>query len=89
MGDFNDEPENRSVSETFRTQEPSPIFYNLMDPLDQAGKGSYNYRGNWNMLDQILVSPSLKDNKGLEARDALIYDPEWLCFKHPRFGPHA
>ncbi len=86
MGDFNDEPDNRSITQILKTRDNPPSFYNLMDPLDQAGLGSYNYRGNWNMLDQILVSPALKNGKSLSAGKAQIFDPEWLFFKHPKFG---
>ena len=86
MGDFNDEPDNRSITEILNTRSSSPSFYNLMDSLDRAQKGSYNYRGNWNMLDQFLVSPNLMQEKGLSASGGNIFDPEWLCFKHPRFG---
>jgi endonuclease/exonuclease/phosphatase family metal-dependent hydrolase len=90
MGDFNDEPNNKAVIETLEAgnnknlKNPSDL-YNLMYDLDLAGKGTYNYRGNWNMLDNLIVSNSLlKDTKGLHTSfDAgKIYQAEWICYKN-------
>ena len=62
MGDFNDYPSSRSVSEVLGAKRvpdagisPSGL-YNLM-----AGKkgGTYRYRGEWGMLDQFIVSGTL------------------------------
>lgn len=62
MGDFNDSPFSRSVSEVLgaevRTDKhPSPWkLYNLM-----AGKeeGTYRYKGEWEMFDQFLVNGNM------------------------------
>jgi hypothetical protein len=67
MGDFNDEPFNRSIvkyalSEKIRaktTRARSPKFLNLMWPLLGDGIGTYYYDNNPNMLDQFLVSKGL------------------------------
>ncbi|PKN48131.1 MAG: endonuclease/exonuclease/phosphatase [Deltaproteobacteria bacterium HGW-Deltaproteobacteria-17] len=64
MGDFNDEPFNRSLNEyALGTSDPAQVLagknhylLNLMWPLCGAGQGSLLYNGRWNMLDQILVS---------------------------------
>ena len=64
LGDFNDEPFNRSVNEYARStasrdqvlRSRSHHLLNLMAPLAGAGLGSLLYDGRWNMLDQILVS---------------------------------
>lgn len=62
MGDFNDYPSSRSVSEVLGAKKVSDAdvsfsgLYNLM-----AGKagGTYRYRGEWGMLDQFIVSGTL------------------------------
>ena len=74
MGDFNDEPFNRSLVEyalsshqkekVLRAQ--SPRLYNLMWPLLGERRGTHFYNGFANMLDQFLAS------KGLIDRDAPI-----------------
>ena len=55
MGDFNDEPTNKSIAETLNAQPVSStpnndVLYNCHAQLKADGQGSYNYRGNWNML---------------------------------------
>lgn len=67
MGDFNDEPFNRSImkyalGEKIRakvTRARSPKFLNLMWPLLGSGLGTHYYNNNPNILDQFLVSKGL------------------------------
>jgi len=65
MGDFNDEPFNRSMQEYLRgTRDPGRVRYsksghmlNLMWPLlNGHDPGTYLYNSDWGMLDQFLVS---------------------------------
>jgi exonuclease III len=90
MGDFNDEPNNVSVTNSLKatnnkSSENQKELYNLMYDLFDAGHGSYNYRGDWNMLDHLIVSQSLINSKnGISTTfDAgRIYNKEWICFKN-------
>ena len=85
MGDFNDEPANASIDQTLgalastENVSNSQVF-NAMKPLDEKGRGSYCFRGNWNMLDQIMVNGQLLNGKGWEykAKSATIHDWKWL-----------
>ena len=52
MGDFNDYPSNESLAEVLVQDD----LTNLMSSSNVNGRGSYNYRGNWNWLDQIIIS---------------------------------
>lgn len=71
MGDMNDEPDNMSLSDVLMAlpnniKHENKQLVNLMydDMID--GKGSYNYRGDWNMIDNIVVSGALiNKTKGL------------------------
>jgi len=64
MGDFNDEPFNRSVTEyALSTNDPKnlkrarkPKLYNLMWPLLSKGLATHYYGSEKTMLDQIMVS---------------------------------
>jgi endonuclease/exonuclease/phosphatase family metal-dependent hydrolase len=64
MGDFNDEPFDRSLTDyarSFRSKAKvrnarSPTFYNLMWPPTGARTGSYYFNNRPNMLDQFMVS---------------------------------
>lgn len=72
LGDFNDEPNNESISTVVNaagyscdstiTSDPYS-YYNLAYPLFKDGFGTYLYRGDWNMLDQVIVSNAvIEDN---------------------------
>jgi endonuclease/exonuclease/phosphatase family metal-dependent hydrolase len=71
MGDFNDEPENRSIKTVLgssfdRNQvrgESGRFLFNCWNDV-QSG-GSYAYKRHWERIDQMLVSASLFDRKGL------------------------
>jgi len=65
MGDYNDEPFNRSMQEyLLGTRDPGRVRYsrtghmlNLMWPLMKGNDpGTYLYGSDWNMLDQFLAS---------------------------------
>lgn len=83
MGDLNDEPDNLSVSRVlnaFEGNNGSPGLYDLMVPEYNSGKGSYNYRGDWAMLDHLIVSGGLTDGKGLDCkgRQGYIFRRDWM-----------
>jgi predicted extracellular nuclease len=71
MGDFNDEPFNRSITEyALSTSDASVVLkgqnqylYNLMWPILASGQGSHFYGGQWNQLDQIMVSRAVVSGK--------------------------
>jgi len=89
MGDFNDEPSNTSMVKTLNAGPNATDFQfvNLSYPEFTAGKGSYNYRGNWNMLDQIIVSKPFLNCMGGPCMDnAKVYSAPELLFSHPEFG---
>lgn len=73
MGDLNDEPFDRSVSEVLgarsNTSHSRPAsLYNLM--WGQARPGSvksHKYQGEWSMLDHIIVSTAVYVRPGLTA----------------------
>lgn len=91
MGDFNDEPDNKSVQEVLgasmdKSTCSNPGLYNLMSNLDKAGTGSYNYRGNWNMLDQIIVSCRLASGNKYTFSEPVIFKAEWMIYKDKKYG---
>ena len=73
VGDFNDHPEYRSLTEGLRAgRSPSAIdapvdrfrLWNLMTLIKPGTAGTYWYGGGWEILDHIVVSPGLVDQKG-------------------------
>ncbi|MFQ6673261.1 MAG: endonuclease/exonuclease/phosphatase family protein [Fidelibacterota bacterium] len=84
LGDLNDQPTAPSVAThlgcTLSRDSVSvgrPTLWNLMAPfLDRVNQGTYKYRGNDLVYDQIIVSPGLTDSKGLTVlpRSLEIFD---------------
>lgn len=94
MGDFNDEPVNKSLSETLNAKakqqnQKNNGLYNLMYDKDLLGLGTYNYHGNWNMLDNIIVSTSLMNaNAGyrISSDGGQIYSNRWMLYDNVKTG---
>ena len=67
LGDFNDDPSNRSVkkvlyaSSKISNDEPRMLF-NASAKTFRKGSGTLFYRGAWNLFDQIIISQSLMEN---------------------------
>lgn len=75
MGDFNDMPYNNSILVSLLaidfdcnniSQEYGTNLFNLSQSLYKKEKGTYFYQGQFNMLDQIIVSKGLIDKKNLD-----------------------
>ncbi len=72
MGDFNDDPTDVSVhyclSAKFGKQEifRKTDLVNLSAKSFLQGKGSLEYHGKWNMLDQIIVSQNLLESNKIK-----------------------
>ena len=78
MGDFNDMPDNKSIRDVLKAcpLEEQCYLNNLSYEEAKANRGTYKYKGDWNMLDQIIVSKNLTDNSNyihVEENKALIY----------------
>ncbi|MEX0363534.1 MAG: endonuclease, partial [Allomuricauda sp.] len=76
MGDFNDDPNSKSI----KTLMDSGLFVNPMQQLLSPATGSANYKGEWSLFDQILVSHSfLNYQKGTHSfKKAKIFAPKFL-----------
>ncbi len=89
IGDFNDNPNNKSINNVLnannkRTNTTYKDLYNLMYDKHNQGKGSLYYKKNWNMLDNLIVSQSLLNNKkgySVNFNSGKIFHPVWICFK--------
>lgn len=91
LGDFNDEPNNASLVNSLQVKNQKADLtndlYNCTIPTLAAGKGSYFFDGNWQMIDQILVSGQLLDDNGkIKAANYFVYDDESVMFNHSTDG---
>jgi predicted extracellular nuclease len=88
IGDMNDEPVSPSLFETLGAKDPAvdnkSYLLNLMFEVDKKNLGSYNYRNEWNMLDNIVVSRSLLDDKGFRCteKQGFVFHKSWMEFKN-------
>jgi predicted extracellular nuclease len=91
MGDFNDDPTNKSLKEVLKgsTRQhaiDSLFMYNPMLKMHKKGMGTLAYRDSWNLFDQLLLSPSLaKKNDGLYFWKAGIFNPDMLITQKGRY----
>ena len=92
MGDFNDETDNKSIVDVLGalplgTEYQQGMLYNAFSELDENGEGSYNYRGNWNMLDQVILSGSFfQPDEKLKFSKAIIFKADWMLYKDKKYG---
>lgn len=95
LGDFNDEPTNISLHSVLNATNKQKNagardLYNLMyDKHNIEDLGTYSYKGSWNMLDNLIVSkPVLNDKKGyhLDYSDGMIFREDWMMYDNPKTG---
>lgn len=98
MGDFNDEPFNRSITDyalstanirQIRNAKKdhngifTPYLLNLLWNEMADGKGTLLYQGKWSLLDQIMVNRAIALNKGFTVLSAGVYDhPDLISHRH-------
>ena len=86
MGDFNDEPSNESIAEILDARAYTggdfrARMINLAAPVAEADtSGSYLYRGEWETIDQILLSRGALDDRGIVLAETAmtVFRPEFL-----------
>ncbi|MEY8849332.1 endonuclease [Psychroserpens sp. XS_ASV72] len=75
MGDFNDNPDDKSVKNLTNNEH----LYNPMKALMSYSRGTQNHNFKWNVFDQILFTTNLfEDNNGLAFEEADIFDEKFL-----------
>jgi len=105
MGDFNDEPSNRSLSQILSAQPVSKDIsinnlYNLFSTFEKRkNTGSYKFQRQWNMLDQIIVSGNLiagnqlirvlPHTANIFYRDFMLTDDKTYGGKRPKKTYHG
>ncbi|QVY65132.1 endonuclease/exonuclease/phosphatase family protein [Polaribacter sp. Q13] len=77
MGDFNDDPTNKSVKEFLMTDD---LFNPMEKILDRDAVGSLTYEGKWNLFDQIIITKNFLDKKKgrLYFKHAEVFNKKWL-----------
>lgn len=85
MGDLNDDPDNKSMTEVLKARRSADELradelYNPMYDLFKSGNGTLAYRDSWNLFDQIVVSKGFVNKKtgGWQLYKAMVFRQPWL-----------
>ncbi len=74
MGDFNDNPSDKSLLQLKMT---NPFL-----KMYQHGQGSMAYQDSWHLFDQILISPNWEAQEGAKARDSSLSNYKSIIYKN-------
>ncbi len=94
LGDFNDELNNRSLSDILWVQEftcstiinPKRL-YDLSYEEFKAGYGTYLYHGDWNMLDHMIISNGLLSSGKIKyvCNSFELIKPDFMLTKRGKY----
>jgi predicted extracellular nuclease len=81
VGDMNDYPDNKSIYDVLGAKEMDANFplVNMQYANHKKGMGTYNYKGEWGCLDNVIVTKSVQNQ--LNTKEAQIYREDWILFK--------
>ncbi len=94
IGDFNDEPINKSITEVLKAKQlvqqnklKKNDLFNLAWDIKANKLGSFMYKQEWNMLDQMIISQPLVNNKGLDYVDNSfeVIKPDYMITKEGKY----
>jgi hypothetical protein len=92
MGDLNDDPNNKSVSEVLKAKGSTETLkkgelYNTMYDHFKNGNGTLAYRDSWNLFDQMIVSEGFVSKKvgGWQLYKSHVFRQPWLLQKEGAF----
>jgi hypothetical protein len=85
MGDLNDDPNNKSLTEVLQAEGDAEKvgdseFYNPMYSEYKNGNGTLAYRDSWNLFDQVVVSKpfTAKRYGGWQLYKTVIFKQPWM-----------
>jgi predicted extracellular nuclease len=88
MGDFNDEPKDKSVQQILNAAGKNASLYNLMADAAYEGEGTIVHKREWYMFDQMMVSQNMLSDSGLSIKDqkAHVYRADEIIFTYSNGG---
>lgn len=91
LGDFNDEPNNISLTEGLVVKNDTvkngvtPYLFNTMFYYYQKGIGTEKHQDHWNVLDQIIISSALINGTKISATNSTIFNAHWLITNDEKY----
>jgi len=93
MGDFNDTPDAEAIANVLNASnnadaEPNRQLYNAFAQMAEEKKGSYYYKGEWDMIDQMMMTKSLLTGKNLRyiPNSATIFQEDRITEQEGKFA---
>ena len=86
MGDLNDDPTSKSLTEGLKARKSTKELvndcdlYNPMHAMYKDGNGTLAYRDAWSLFDQIIISKPLvnKEAGGWQMHRSVVFRQPWL-----------
>jgi len=88
LGDFNCTPDDQVIRSLLVSSDSINFLVNLSEKMALKGEGTYRYMGEWEMIDQIIVSNKfLTSDNGFYTNDKMlkIFRPDFLLQKDPKY----
>jgi len=94
MGDMNDDPNNKSMTEALGcyhkekdVKTASDLYNPWWDMLYKVGQGTLLYDGKWNLFDQIVFTGNLlgTDRSTFKFYQSRVYNPDYLITDEGQF----
>jgi len=89
MGDFNETTKGKAVQQLEQEADLVNLAHTakpVRGGKSHGVRGTYRYKGRWEQLDQIIVSPHLAERLQTETKGLFIYDAPYLLEKEPVYG---
>lgn len=90
LGDFNDDPNNRSIKKILLAGDydrKKNTLVNTAEPTFKKGYGTLSFNGAWNLFDQVIVSRALTDKSGMDyTPDSFtVYVQRWMLVESGKY----
>ncbi len=90
LGDFNDDPNNRSIKKILIANDDAQkknTLINAGEPTFKKGYGSLSFNGIWNLFDQIIISSALGDHVGVDyvPETFTVFAQRWMYVEDGKY----
>lgn len=90
LGDFNDDPNNRSIKKILLAgddDQKKNTLINTSEPTFKKGYGSLAFNGAWNLFDQVIISSALNDRTGIDysPESFTVFAQRWMIEENGKY----
>lgn len=87
MGDYNDNPKDKSL-QWIQGKRVNEVFYNPMVKMANKGIGSLAHNDRWYLFDQLLFSTNWKSDQTLFLLKTAVFNPAFLSTKRSNYNAY-